>query len=54
MMVDDTLPPLPPTTQQHNNLPFIANDSFGELLLSEECLANCTEQVEDEAPYYYQ
>ena len=54
MMVDDTLPPLPPTTQQQLNLSFIANDSLGEPSLSEECLANCTEQVEDEAPYYYQ
>ena len=51
MMVDDTLPPLPPTTQQLElNLSFIAN---GESSLSEDCLGNCTEQVEDEAPYYY-
>ena len=54
MMVDDTLPPLPPTTQQQLNLSFITNDSLGELSLSKECLGNCTEQVEDEAPYYYQ
>ena len=52
MMVDDTLPPLPPTTQQLElNLSFIAN---GEPSLSQDCLGNCTEQVEDEAPYYYQ
>ena len=55
MMVDDTHPPLPPTTQQLElNLSFIANDSFEELSLSQECLGNCSEQVEDEAPYYYQ
>ena len=55
MMVDDTHPPLPPTTQQLQlNLSFITNDSLGELSLSQECPGNCTEQVEDEAPYYYQ
>ena len=55
MMVDDAKPPLPPTTQQQElNLSFIANDSLGEPSLSEECLGNCSEQVEDEAPYYYQ
>ena len=56
MMADDTSPPLlPPTTQPLElNLSFIASDSLGEPSLSEECLANCTEQLEDEAPYYYQ
>ena len=55
MMVDDAKPPLPPTTQQLElNLSFIANDSLGEPSLSEECLGNCTGEVEDEAPYYYQ